>query len=203
LDKFNVFYNRLKNEIIAGIVDKLLIDILLSINRDINLFTTSSCSGRISFVCTMEGKESKPNARLESVHGLVNNDNLIDRIISSIRTCEDSLVIRLRGFILDIFSKDLASIQRLYKIFAKLGFKGFQIKSFSNDGFVIEYASSLRLDIPVKVRNNQLLNINNKMSISFLCNFLLAYLYRNIIEVNIYRLGIWYSFAGDDDATLK
>jgi len=203
LDKFNVFYNRLRNEIIAGTVDKLLIDILLSINRDINLFTTSSCSGRISFICTMEGKESKPGARLGSIHGLVNHDGLISKIAQSIRMCEDSLIIRLRGFVLDVFSKDLASIQRLHKIFAKLGFKGFQMKSFGKDGSVIEYASSLRLDIPVKVGNNLLLNINDKASVLSLCNFLLAYLYRNIIEVNIYRLGIWYSYTGNDDATLK
>lgn len=203
MDKFNVFYNRLRNEIIAGIVDKLLIDILLSINRDINLFTTSSCSGRISFICTIEGKESKLNARLGSIHGLINHDNLINRITRSIRMCENSLIIRLRGFILDVFSKDLASIQRLHKIFAKLGFKGFQIKSFDKDGFVIEYTSSLRLDIPIKVGNNPLLNINDKVGISSLCNFLLAYLYRNIVEVNIYRLGIWYGYTGNDDATLK
>lgn len=186
-----------------GALDKLVVDILLSLNTGKELYTSSSCSGRLSFICTSKGKEFKRKAKIRSIHGLTSLAGLLEKIAHSIAECKLTLIMRIRGFILDISIGDDLRLRLIHKIFSKLGFKGAYMKSVSKNNYIIEYVSPVRLDVPVMINGLAVIDFKDKNRMNKLGELLLAYLYRNIIEVNIYRLGIWYTFQGNDDATLK
>lgn len=203
MNRFQKHYERLKHDLSIGAVDKLVVDILLSLNTGEKLYTSSSCSGRVSFICTSKGKEFKQKARLCSIHGLTSLAKLLEKMVHSVTKCKFTLIMRVRGFILDISIGEDSLLQFIHRIFSRLGFKGVYVKSISKRNHIIEYISPVKLDVPVVVDGLPMIDLKDKDRISKFGEFLLAYLYRNIIEVNIYRLGIWYMFQGNDDATLK
>ena len=189
---------RLFRDLREGVVDELLIDILLSVNSfDTSVCSLSSCSGRISFICTSIGYEVKVHAKRYAIHKLLSCDDLLALIENYCRQCGSVLFLRIRGFILDLYLSSVEKLSHIVKLFSTLGVKNIALKSISDSGVVVEIVSPVNVDIPLCSSGENIIKLDKK-----LCDIVLSYLLRSILDLNVYRFGIWYKFWSNDDATL-
>ena len=184
---------RFKEDLQKGLVDELIIDIIMTLNNDSNLKTTSSCSGRIVLLCFNELERKYASKRL-SFHFMPPRSLFLDTLARILKHCEGLILIRVRGFIVDIETRISDTIRSLLR---KLSFKTAIIKPTKNHKrIIIELRSSIILDIP-------LLNPPNEK----IYYIVTRYLWRNLIDLNIFRNILWYTISSgnpsDEEATLK
>ncbi len=183
---------RFKEDLQRGLVDELIIDIIVTLNNSNNLKTTSSCSGRIVILCFNE-LERKYYSKKSSFHFMPQRNVFVDTLTRIFKQCKGLVLIRVRGFIVDVETCISDTIRGLLR---KLSFKTAIIKPTKNrNRIIVELRSSIVLDIP-------LLDFPNEK----IYNIVTKYLWRNFIDLNIFRNILWYTISessSDDEATLK
>ncbi len=198
MNKCTAALRRLFGDLKKGVVDELLIDILLTVNSsNAGICSLSSCSGRISFVCTSVGYEVKVHAKRYAIHKLLSCNELLTVIRDYCKQCGSVLFLRVKGFVLDLYLNNVEKLKYIIKLFSSLGVKNVSLKSISDSGVVIEIASPISIDIPLCNSNRTIIKLDKEF-----CNIVFSYFLRSILDLNIYRLGIWYKFWSNDDATL-
>ncbi len=180
-----------KKDLQRSLVDELIIDIILTLNNCNNLKTTSSCSGRIAILCFNE-LEKKHYSKKSSFHSIPSRKGFIKTLTRIFRRCKGLLIVRVRGFIVDIET----CIGIIRDLLRKLSFKTAMIKPTKNrNKIIVELRSPIVLDIPLL-----------KFSGGDIYEVVIKYLWRNFIDLNIFRNILWYTISeefGDDEATLK
>jgi len=155
------FVDRLIREGEEGRVDFDIFDFLREFNELSNYYTTSSCSGRIMIVDAFSLSFAKGRGLakiLAKWHRPVTLSEVLGAINSGV-----NLWLLTRGPILHVVAKDVESAMDLTRLAKDAGFKRSSILSIKDWGVVIEIESDDRLDIPIKVNGELLLN-NNQLS---------------------------------------
>lgn len=192
LESVNDRLRRFKKDLQRGLVDELVIDIIMTLNSSNNLETTSSCSGRIVFLCFNE-IEKKYCSKKSSFHFIPQRDIFISTLSKIFKQCKGLVLVRIRGFIIDI---EMGISDMLRILLSRLSLKTATVKpTKDHNRIIVELKSSTALDIPLLESPNE--NI-----------FIIAtkYLWRNLVDLNVFRNILWYTSSegfSDDEATLK
>ncbi len=135
-------YKDLENEK----VDKDLVSLLKRINRIDDLFTTSSCSGRILLLEIPEIGDKKKARFIGRWHNPVTKNEIFSKIKKSKK---GMLWLLAQPPVIHIGAKNLESALKFMKIANESGFKNTFIKSIGKDRIIIEICSTERMDTPI------------------------------------------------------
>ncbi len=142
-----VFVERLEREALQERVDGDILPLLRLLNSHPDIYTTSSCSGRIlvaeaSRPSYSKGRGFKPVAKW---HHPVPPD-LVEEAVSNI----DNAWLMVRGAIIHIATKNAKTAYRLVEIGRETGHKHSGIITINRGGIFVEILGEERLDIPLK-----------------------------------------------------
>ncbi len=179
-----------KEDLKKGYVDELIVDLVLTLNNIGMYTTTSSCSGRIIFLC-FETLEKKYGSKRHSYHKIPSKKALLDTMRDVCVSCKGVAVVKVKGFIIDL----KVPVNDTNAIMRNLALKVATVKPLKQrDKLLVEIGSTVSLNMPL------------------LCNrheeyykIISMYFWRNLIDLNVFRNILWYttSTMGDDEATLK
>ena len=139
-----------------GSFDKPILDLIQLINNEKALYTTSSCSGRITLVsCPMEDGSTKKNLKwLLNSHDVVD----IEEVLLALEKATESFKIKFEPFILHVKCETVKDAQLLQKAAFSSGFKNSGI-TFGHRGKHIMCAVRAPSSIDVPLTDNK----GNKM----------------------------------------
>lgn len=124
-------------------VDEDMIDILKMINEKADLFTTSSCSGRIVLM-EVPHPGAKPGARfLGKWHEGVNTSNIIEAVSKAEK---GYIIFMVHPPIIHVVAKDQYSAEKILKMGLSSGFKNSGMRAFRGK-IVVELQSTERMDV--------------------------------------------------------
>lgn len=145
-------------------VDEDIIEILDLINKSGNIFTTSSCSGRIVII-EVPYPGAKPGARfLGKWHRKVEEREVYEAIGKAEK---GYILFMVHPPIIHAVTKDPFSAERLVKLGLSSGFKNSGLRAFRGK-IVVELRSTERMDVLIG-KNGEL--FVNERYISLLCEF--------------------------------
>ncbi|MFN3803809.1 MAG: tRNA-wybutosine modification methyltransferase TYW3 [Pyrobaculum sp.] len=144
-----VFLERLELEALQDRVDGDILPLLRLLNSHPNIYTTSSCSGRIMVAEAVrpsysKGKGFRPVAKW---HHPVPTE-LIEEAISEL----DHAWLMVRGAIIHVATADVRTAYKIVEIGRETGHKHSGIITINKGGIFVEILGEERLDIPLKHR---------------------------------------------------
>ena len=154
------FLKRLREERAIGRVDEDIYPLLEAINSFDDYYTTSSCSGRIQiYASKLPGKKFEiktlrkwhRTVTLEEVNGILNSCNY------------DNLWFAVLPPIIHVIAKDIESANRILHIAREAGFKHSGILSIKEERIVLELTSSERIEVPLIIDKQWIVD-KNKLS---------------------------------------
>ncbi len=141
-------YEKAKSE---GKVDDDIISLLDKINEHQELYTTSSCSGRI-VILNIPSIGDKKNARfLCKWHTLVKNEE-IEKCLENYE--KDYLFLIMQSPIIHVIASNIDWANKIMKISRECGFKYTTIKEIKNTKVLVEILSTENLHIPLGEKGN-------------------------------------------------
>ena len=155
LDSLNVAIEK-------NLADPQILKLLKKINKNPNLVSLSSCSGRI--VLLMVDESGKKNAGFFGKwHSPIDIEEFEMKLTSYID--EKPLMFRVEPFILHIASKDIGCANEFMKKMRDAGIKRGGIQVISKDKIVMEFIGSGQLAVPADSIDswNDLLKLSNFM----------------------------------------
>jgi tRNA wybutosine-synthesizing protein 3 len=112
---------RLKSDLERGLVDDEIIELLLAINENENMFSTSSCAGRITIGCNGKGPEDKASTE----HLLTSHTPI--SVYDVMKALEEKncswLWLKASHPLLDLYVRDFDLALKLVSIARSAGFK--------------------------------------------------------------------------------
>jgi tRNA wybutosine-synthesizing protein 3 len=141
------FIERLEREALQGRVDGDILPLLRLLNTHPNIYTTSSCSGRIMVAETVrpsysKGRGFRPVAKW---HHPVPAE-LVAEAVAEV----DNAWLMVRGAILHLAAADAKTAYRLVEFGRETGHKHSGIIAINRGGIFVEILGEERLDIPLK-----------------------------------------------------
>jgi len=147
-----------------GNVDAPLVSLIDVINHHPDLYTTSSCSGRISLFTDNDSRIKADASWLFVTH---EQANVKDIFLTLKQSLPESIVwLRAEGLILHVCARDIAVAKKLVQFAQSHGFKKSTLLGFSKR-FIVEILSTQRIDAPIAVDGHLLVD---EAYISFLVN---------------------------------
>ncbi len=124
-------------------VDKDMIEILEIINKEKNLFTTSSCSGRIVII-EVPYPGAKPGAKfLGKWHEKISKEDIYEALKGA---SKGYIMFMVHPPIIHVVASDQDSAERILKIGLSSGFKNSGMRAFRGK-IVVELRSTERMDV--------------------------------------------------------
>ena len=145
---------KLNTALAAEKVDGGMLPLIEIINSKPNLFTSSSCYGRI-VIFDSPNKSKEDTAFVAKWHRQVGFDEVRKTLDSA---AGGDLWFRMEGFILHISCRDIETAGRVLELKTKLGLKRGGIFHVSDDRVQIELVSTLKMDLPVKHNGTMLVS---------------------------------------------
>ncbi len=179
------FYNRMREDREIGYLDQGIETLLEKIFSIQGLFTTSSCTGRISL---LEGEwpwERDDTRVLFKRHGFVGFKE-IKRVLEDLGNI-DNVWLHVMGPILHVSAADLAIANKFLEVARESGFKHSGIISCSRKGISIEIMSGIQMSAPIKRNGEQLVSDTVLSSMIDIANDMLKEGWKRLrrLEVNI------------------
>ena len=154
--------------------DKPIIPFLLKVSKIKDIFTSSSCSGRIMLLSTDSNENKKFSSFHKRFHRLVEFKEIKNAINES---NENELWLKVEPFIFHFGCEDLEKAKEILEFSKEFGLKKAGIITAKPGRFILEITSTQYLALPVKI-NNQLLfddsyletiikKANHKLDINF------------------------------------
>ncbi|MCC6013911.1 MAG: hypothetical protein LM593_06040 [Candidatus Verstraetearchaeota archaeon] len=163
---------KLNEAIRDGKVDYSIIDHLLKINEFEDIYTTSSCAGRVIVLVDRGGK--KYSFFAGKWHDFVNSEEIWSKIIQY--SNEKLVWLKQEPFILHIICKKLRDAVKIIRIARDVGFKHSGIISMKKERIVCEINGIDRVEIPVIIDGKIIIN---KEYLNNLVNYINFKLSRN------------------------
>jgi len=142
------FLRRLKKDMETGYFDKELETLILLLNSFNDVFTTSSCSGRIMVFSSKRPWDRKSIKIYLKSHDTISVGNL-ERILEE--SNDKNLWFVLQPPILHVSCLTSMRAQELLKIARNIGFKHSGIISFARTGIVVELRGNEHLEVPLRL----------------------------------------------------
>ena len=149
INRKQAFLKRLERDIITGYFDRELYSLIKLLNSFNDMFTSSSCSGRL-----MVFSSKRPWDR-RSIRIYLKTHNRIDvnEVISILEKSKDeNLWFILQPPILHVSCLTVNRAQELLKVARNVGFKHSGIISFARTGIVVELRGNEQLAVPLKLK---------------------------------------------------
>lgn len=147
---------RLQKDIEVGYIDVRALDALKAINRIDALYTTSSCSGRITIV------DAEWPWYKENIHTVFKSHEKIDArdLLEIVKVSPKyRLWLTVRGPIFHVIAKDLETAMRLLSLSREAGFKHSGIFDRTSVGYLVELISSSQLLMPISSEGRTLIDL--------------------------------------------
>jgi tRNA wybutosine-synthesizing protein 3 len=172
-----MFENRKKeiikelNEAIKkGRVDSSIVNYLLRINEFEDIYTTSSCAGRV--IVLIDGGSKKNSFQVGKWHDIVSSEDIWNKIIQY--SNEKLVWLKQEPFILHIICKKLIDAIKIIRIARGIGFKHSGIISMKKERIVCEINGIDRIEIPVIINRKIIINKEHLDNLVDLINFKLS-----------------------------
>jgi len=149
INRKQAFLKRLERDIVTGYFDRELYSLIKLLNSFNDMFTSSSCSGRL-----MVFSSKRPWDR-RSIRIYLKAHNRIDvnEVISILEKSRDeNLWFILQPPILHVSCLTVSRAQELLKVARNVGFKHSGIISFARTGIVVELRGNEQLAVPLKLK---------------------------------------------------
>jgi len=163
------FLIRLFKDVIEDRVDVDILNLLILINFIDNLYTTSSCSGRIQLVA-VEIPGDKLNLRVISKWHRPVEYSEVEKVLED---HYDNLWLMVQAPIIHIVAKDLNTASKILYIAKMAGFKNSGLISLHHERYVIQVMSTECMTVPLILRGKRILFSEDIKSILALCSMLL------------------------------
>jgi len=159
-------YQRMKEDIEIGYMDKDIIDLIKKFFRLPYAYTKSSCSGRIVLV------DAKfPWARDGTIIFKAHRPIEVQEIQRAMeKSTMNNLWANSMGPIIHVFTKDLDSAFRILRIAREAGFKHSGILTKNEEGWLIELTTGVRANVLLKVRDTVIIDMKELPSITRVLN---------------------------------
>jgi len=147
-------------------VDEMLVPFLQRFNKKENIFTSSSCAGRIILLASDKEEHKLPKLFMGKWHRTVKLKEILDVLKKESKFPE--IWLKQEPFIFHFVCKDLDNAKRVLKLKTKLGIKRGGIFTIKDGRYIIELLGTNNMSLPVKfendifLTNNQLENIIKK-----------------------------------------
>jgi len=139
---------RLKEDVLKGLVDKDIVDIVEAVNRRAEYYTTSSCSGRIIVIAAYTPGDKPGAIILGKWHRKIEGFELAEAV-GNLPPNTRLAWASAQGPILHVAARDLEAAGRMLRIGLTAGFKHSCIHVLSDRRIIVELRSAERIDIPL------------------------------------------------------
>ena len=136
-------------------VDDILVPFLLKVTKLKNLFTSSSCAGRIMLLSTDEDENKKISSFHKRFHRKVTFKEIKDAINEP---TENDIWLKVEPFIFHFGTKDYEKAKEILKFSQEFGLKKAGIITSKDGKYIIEVTSTQFMAIPIKSKNNILID---------------------------------------------
>jgi len=149
---FNVrkekFMIRFLRELSLGYVDEDIVDTLLTINNLEDYYTTSSCSGRLSFHLREVYGNKKSHEIVLKLHRDVEEEKLV-KLLTQKLSSHNYLWIKISGFIVHLIARDINSMNKILNMLQQCGIKDVAAKPLNNGTWLIVIKSPHIISMPL------------------------------------------------------
>ncbi|RLE62612.1 MAG: hypothetical protein DRJ49_00670 [Thermoprotei archaeon] len=163
------FLMRLLEDAVRSKVDRDILDLLMLINSIDELYTTSSCSGRIQLVAVEEPGDKLNLKVIAKWHSSVE----YHEVENVLRGHHDNLWMVVQAPILHIVARDLTTASKVLSIARMAGFKNSGLISLHPERYVVQVASTESMSIPLILKGKCLLSPEEIKVVLTLCSKLL------------------------------
>ncbi len=153
-ERRKAFMKRLKRDKETGYFDKELESIVDLLNSFDDMFTTSSCAGRLMIFSSEKPWDKKTiKIYLKSHEPISVSDvkKIIDNVV------DDNLWFVMQPPIIHVSCSTVERAQELLKIARNVGFKHSGIISFSRNGIHVELQGNEHLEFPLRIRGKTII----------------------------------------------
>ncbi|MGC9152493.1 MAG: tRNA(Phe) 7-((3-amino-3-carboxypropyl)-4-demethylwyosine(37)-N(4))-methyltransferase [Vulcanisaeta sp.] len=167
----SIFLKRLMEEGAQNRVDFDIYDFLLTFNKSLNdFYTTSSCSGRIALAKAPRLSYSKGSGLFKFVvkwHRPVTYGEVMN-VLSNIDSGDVWLLVRAP--IIHFVARDIHGALMILRMAREAGFKHSGIYSVTHDGVVVEVQGEDRFEVPIIVNGRSLVSMDGMKRIIDIAN---------------------------------
>ncbi|HRT02433.1 MAG TPA: hypothetical protein P5513_00600 [Candidatus Diapherotrites archaeon] len=140
--------SRLKKEISEGRVDVQVIPFLLKVSELPDIFTASSCAGRIILLSTNKYEDKKISTFYKRYHRKITFSELKDDLQKS---TQKEIWFKVEPFIFHFGTKDFDKAKEILCLAQQMGLKKTGIISVTQGKYIVEVNSTQYLSLPLKV----------------------------------------------------
>lgn len=154
-----MFMKRIHRDLSSGYFDKDMLSLVEEINKHPEMYTTSSCSGRIVLL-----KASKPwNKSNVTIICKWHERISLEEITKNIKPCgkDLSLWLILQSPIIHVSCKNVEIAIKLVRKARSSGFRYSSIFSKGKIGIFVEIMGSERIDLPLVIEDRVIINMEN------------------------------------------
>jgi len=135
-------------------VDEILIPFLLKVTDISDIFTSSSCAGRIMLLSTDENEDKEVSHFHKRYHRTISFNELKSALDED--TKEKDIWFKVEPFIFHFGTKDYEKAKEILKFCSRFGLKKAGIITSKEGKFIVEATATQYMALPLKA-NNQLL----------------------------------------------
>ncbi len=154
------FRRRLLEDLEIGYLDDDIIDVLLKLFESGDLFTQSSCSGRITAVDAEMPWEREGSTVIFKKHSPINVGELKALLTQKVLK---TLWLVVTGPIIHVNAKSVEAAMKVLELGRSAGFKHSGIISWGIKGVVVELTSGVFLSIPLKIGDDVVISSVGKV----------------------------------------
>ena len=136
--------------------DAMLIPFLKRFNKKKDIFTSSSCCGRIMLLASDEDEKKLPGLFMGKWHRTVKLNEILKILKEDLNYPE--IWFKQESFIFHFVCKDLETAEKVLKLKAKLGIRRGGIFNIEDGRYIIELIGSGNMSLPIKFGKEILLN---------------------------------------------
>ena len=152
----NTSINKLAKALEKNQVDPQLIRFLKRFNKKKNLFTSSSCAGRIMLLGADNEEHKMPKMFIGKWHRLVKFKEVFELLQK--KTKFQEIWFKQEPFIFHIVCKNLETAKKVLQLKEKLGIKRGGIFTIEDGRYIIELTGTNNMSLPVKFGDKILLD---------------------------------------------
>ncbi|PIU22461.1 MAG: hypothetical protein COT14_00945 [Candidatus Diapherotrites archaeon CG08_land_8_20_14_0_20_30_16] len=153
----NTSMGKLANAIDKKKVDAVLVPFLKRFNKKKNIFTSSSCAGRIMLLGADKDEHKMPGLFAGKWHRTVKLKEVYDILKKDLPYQE--IWFKQESFIFHFVCKNLPTAIKVLHLKARLGIKRGGIFNIDEGRYIIELTGTSNMSLPVKFGNETLLNV--------------------------------------------
>jgi len=149
INRKRAFLRRLERDLVTGYFDMELYTLIKLLNSFDDMFTLSSCSGRLMLFSSKRPWDRKSIKIYLKKH----NKACVSEVIKTLEESKDkNLWFVLQPPILHVSCLTVDRAQELLKLARNVGFKHSGIISFARTGIVVELRGNEHLEVPLKLK---------------------------------------------------